>query len=225
MSAGYPISAPANAPLIYMRYGSYRSPSSVSVSTSISGPMASLSSSRSPVSSSTSSSASSSTPSTSISGSSMPGTGTGFFGRSGAPPLGRRAQWRLISSLALNHLSLVADERGLEAFRELLAIHDFAETPATAQLIGGVTRVSSSPDTARTGQRGRNTVCRGVRVTVDLDEGHFVGNSAFLLASVLERFLGLYVSVNSFSRLVARTGQPRRTIKQWPPRAGERILL
>lgn len=148
--------------------------------------------------------------------------------RSLRPPLRRLAQWRLISALALNHLSLVDSVHGLQALRELLAVHDFAETPATTGFVQGITRVSGEPDTGRTGVRG-GSVCRGVRVTVEFNESKYVGNSAFLLASVLDRFFAQYASVNAFTRLAARAqakGQkPERTMKIWPPRAGERTLL
>jgi len=60
-------------------------------------------------------------------------------------------------------------------------------------------------------------------VTVEFDEDQYVGTGVFLLASVLERFLGLYSAVNSFSRLTARTR--KGVLKQWPPLAGEQILL
>jgi type VI secretion system protein ImpG len=42
---------------------------------------------------------------------------------------------------------------------------------------------------------------------------------------VLEVFLGLYVSMNSFSQLRVKTRQRKEILKQWPPRAGQRILL
>jgi type VI secretion system protein ImpG len=42
---------------------------------------------------------------------------------------------------------------------------------------------------------------------------------------VLERFLGLYVSINSFSQLVARMPPDEELVSRWPPRAGEQILL
>ncbi|HEU5118075.1 MAG TPA: type VI secretion system baseplate subunit TssF [Isosphaeraceae bacterium] len=45
------------------------------------------------------------------------------------------------------------------------------------------------------------------------------------MASVLERFLGAYVSINSFSQLVARSKQREGIWKQWPPRCGDRTLL
>jgi type VI secretion system protein ImpG len=52
-----------------------------------------------------------------------------------------------------------------------------------------------------------------------------VGSSVFLFASVLEAFLGLYSSINSFSQLVARSKQRKGYLKQWQPRTGEQILL
>jgi type VI secretion system protein ImpG len=137
------------------------------------------------------------------------------------PRLGRGAQWRLISHLALNHLSLVDSERGLEAIREVLALHDLADTTVTRQQIAGVTRVSSRLVPGRT----KGAVALGVEVTIEFDETHFVGGGVFLLASVLERFLGLYASVNTFSQLVAKSAQREGVIKRWPPRSGERSLL
>jgi type VI secretion system protein ImpG len=137
------------------------------------------------------------------------------------PRLGQGAQWRLISHLALNHLSLVDSERGLDAIREVLALHDLADTAVTRQQVAGVTGVSSRRVAGRTGR----TVALGVEVTVEFDEAHFVGGGVFLMASVLERFLGLYASVNTFSQLVATSRQREGVVKRWPPRSGERSLL
>ena len=52
-----------------------------------------------------------------------------------------------------------------------------------------------------------NGFCRGIEVTVEFDEEQYVGTGVYLFASVLERFLGLYASLNSFTQLVARTRQ------------------
>lgn len=141
------------------------------------------------------------------------------------PPSRRGAQWRLISHLSLNHLSLADGDEGLDALRELLMIYDFADSAATRQQITGITGVSSRRVTGRTGRTIGGAVSVGVEVDVEFDETHFVGGGVFLMASVLERFLGLYASINSFTRLVARTRQREGVLKQWPPRAGERTLL
>ena len=66
---------------------------------------------------------------------------------------------------------------------------------------------------------------RGTKVEIEFDEEQFVGGGVYLFAAVLETFLGLYVSMNSFSQLRVRTRQRKEILKQWPPRAGRKILL
>jgi type VI secretion system protein ImpG len=64
-----------------------------------------------------------------------------------------------------------------------------------------------------------------LEVTVDFDEERYTGGGVYLLMCVLDRFLGLSCSVNSFTRFVATTNQRERPIKKWPPRSGTRVLL
>jgi type VI secretion system protein ImpG len=141
------------------------------------------------------------------------------------PPLRRGARWPLISHLALNHLSLVDTDEGAAALRELLRVYDFTDSAVTRQQIAGITGVAHRRVAGRAGRKVGGAACLGVEVTLEFDESNYVGSGAFLLASVLERFLGLYVSINSFSQLVARTRQREGILRRWPPRAGERTLL
>jgi type VI secretion system protein ImpG len=60
---------------------------------------------------------------------------------------------------------------------------------------------------------------------MEFDEEQFVGGSVYLFSAVLERFLGSYVSLNSFVQLLVKTPQRREILKLWPPRAGRRILI
>jgi type VI secretion system protein ImpG len=53
----------------------------------------------------------------------------------------------------------------------------------------------------------------------------YAGVGVFLFACVLERFLGLYASINSFTQLIARTRQGEGVLKKWPARAAETQLL
>ena len=148
------------------------------------------------------------------------------------PPLRRGAHWRLISHLALNHLSLADPAEGKQALQEILKLYDFSDPEAgqqlaavTQQVIEGIVSVGSRRVVGRTGCEISSGFCRGVEVTVELDEQKFVGPGAFLFACVLERFLGLYASINSFSQLVVKTVQGQGILKKWPPRAGELPLL
>jgi type VI secretion system protein ImpG len=64
------------------------------------------------------------------------------------------------------------------------------------------------------------TFAHGRKVEIEFDEEQFPGGGAFLFASVLEQFLALYASINTFSQLEARTRQRRTLLRSWAPRAG-----
>ncbi len=135
------------------------------------------------------------------------------------PNLGGTLHWQLISHLSLNYLSLV--HGGEDNLKEILRLYDFDNSPSTRQQIQGIVSLHSQHVTRRIGQ----SFCRGVRVTIDFDENKFVGTGLYLFASVLERFLGQYVSVNSFSQMVAKTIQNKEVLKTWAPRSGNQVLL
>jgi type VI secretion system protein ImpG len=139
------------------------------------------------------------------------------------PPLGKPQLWRLISQLSLNYLSLV--EGGTEALRELLRLHNFADTTSGERQIEGIKSVRSSPHHSRVVGEYGISFARGRRVEIEFDEAQFTGGGLYLFASVLERFLGLYASVNSFCALAARSQQRRGLLREWAPRAGWKPLL
>jgi type VI secretion system protein ImpG len=138
-------------------------------------------------------------------------------------PVGKGALWRLISQLSLNYLSLVSE--GKEALQEILRLHNFTESVYSEKQIQGIVRLASRPHFARVVSEAGISFVRGTRVEMEFDEEQFVGGGAYLFASVLECFLGLYVTMNSFSQLVAKTGQRKEVLREWPPRAGQLVLL
>ena len=147
-------------------------------------------------------------------------------------PLSGAARWRLVSHLALNHLSLSGteaqpkqQERALEALREILKLYDFVDQQSTRQRISGLVGLRTRPIVRRVGTGINAGFARGTEVELTLDPDQFTGTGAFLLGSVLEVFLGLYTSANSFTQTVARTRQGQGVMKRWPPRAGETPLL
>lgn len=139
------------------------------------------------------------------------------------PPVGKGIFWRLISHLSLNYLSLV--EEGKEALQEILKLYNFTDSTFSQKQIEGIAIVKSRRHFARVVSENGITFARGTRVELELDEEQFVGGGVYLFASVLEQFLGQYVSMNSFSQLVARTKQRKEVMREWPPRAGQEILM
>jgi type VI secretion system protein ImpG len=141
--------------------------------------------------------------------------------RASRPPLRDALQWRIISHLSLNHLSIV--EKGREALQEILRLYNFDENPASRKLISGIVGVDSKAAVSRMVSKTGVTFCRGTDITIEFDENEYAGRSVFLLASVLQRFLGLYSAINSFARVTVKNSKGE--LKQWPATAGEQILL
>lgn len=138
-------------------------------------------------------------------------------------PLTGEHQWRLISHLSLNYLSLV--EGGEGALREILGLYDFTGSAVTKQQISGIANVTTRRVVRRPETLAWNGFCRGLEVTIEFDGQKYVGTGVFLFASVLERFISLYAAVNTFTQLVATIQQREEPIKRWPPRVGEQMLL
>jgi type VI secretion system protein ImpG len=141
------------------------------------------------------------------------------------PPLKRGALWRLISHLSLNHLSLADYEEGADALREILKLYDIADSSQTRSMIDGILSVRTRRVVGRDPRDPRAGFCRGLEVTVHFDEDRFVGSGLYLFACVIERFLGLYCTINSFSKLIATTNKREGELRRWAPRAGETVLL
>jgi type VI secretion system protein ImpG len=151
-------------------------------------------------------------------------------------PIRAASRWRLISHLSLNYLS-ISDDGGLHgtsaeasgkaltALQEILRLYDFSDSAVTRQRILGLVGLRSRPTVRRAGRGGAAGFARGVEAQLEFDPSQYTGSGLFLFASVLERFLGLYTSVNSFVQTVARVRQQPGELKRWPPRAGETQLL
>ena len=138
------------------------------------------------------------------------------------PPMRKALQWRLISHLSLNHLSLV--NGGVDALREILRLYDTARNSSSERQIAGLSALNSHRKMARLESEHGLIFCQGLAIDTEFDEEQFAGSGAYLLASVLNRFFGLYSAVNSFTQLRVTTRQRKGVVWAWPPRTGEQIV-
>lgn len=139
------------------------------------------------------------------------------------PPGGPGSLWNLLSHLSLNHLSLVSD--GRSALQQLLRLTDYSGSAFHSRAIEGITAITSRPHFARLVSEHGIAFVRGTAVELELDEERFAGGGVYLFASVMERFLAHYCSLNSFSQLTATVKQRKEALHAWAPRSGQRILL
>jgi len=140
-------------------------------------------------------------------------------------PMRNRALWRLLSHLSLNHLSISRDDEGAEALREILKLYDFRDSSETRVAIDSLLDIRTRRGMARAPSSEMGAFCRGLDVEVVFDEQRFASSGLYLLAAVLERFLALYGSINSFTRLTVKLQGRPGVLRRWPPRAGDQELL
>jgi type VI secretion system protein ImpG len=139
------------------------------------------------------------------------------------PPIGGDLYWRLISHLSLNYLSLTSVRalRGILELYNVQALYDRQAARANERRLEGIREITSEGHDLLY----RGTPIRGTATRIDLNEDHFAGEGdMFLFANVLNEFLSLYASLNSFSRLTVR-GVKEGEIYQWPARIGHQIIL
>ena len=135
---------------------------------------------------------------------------------------GRNAQWRLISHLSLNQLSLTGS--GLPALKEMLRLYDLSGSNVSARQIDGILGLEQHPATTWMSGRQFASVVRGLEIRLTINEAHFVGTGVAAFAQVMDHFFALYVHANSFTRLVLVSGDSGEEIVRCPARSGESIL-
>lgn len=134
----------------------------------------------------------------------------------------RDGQWRIISHLSLNQLSLTGN--GLKAFQEMLALYDLPRTATTRRQVEGIQGIEHVQQTVW--MPGKPFACfiRGLEIRMTIDESSFVGSGLDVFTRCIDRFLGLYVSLNSFIQLVIISKRTGEELIRCAPRNGESIL-
>lgn len=110
------------------------------------------------------------------------------------PPTEDRFQWRILSHLAPNYLSLL----NKDSLKSTLAIYDWTEDELNKRKLNGILDVSHQT-VARIVQ---GAVHRGVHITVTLDDNSFSGEAEiYLFGEILNQFFSSYADLNLFTRL------------------------
>lgn len=128
-------------------------------------------------------------------------------------------EWRLISHLLLNHLSLF--DSGGAALKDILSLYALQDSPETRQLVDAISNVEARNSHARLGA----AMVPGTDVTLEFDPSLIDRPAAYVFASVLNHFFGLYTSINSFTRLTVTMRGHSEPIARWPARAADRPLV
>ena len=104
-------------------------------------------------------------------------------------------------------------------------LYNFTGSAYAEKQIQGLVGLTSKRHFARVISENGVAFARGTQVEITFDEEQFAGGGVYLFAAVLEYFLGLYASMNSFSQLAARSLQRKEVLRRWSPRAGQKVLI
>ncbi len=134
------------------------------------------------------------------------------------PPIQGDFLWRIISNMSLNYLSL----ENIKTFRTLLESYDFIgfsdslQRKHTQSMLLGLTDISFRPMEIL----HQGFPIRGIEVTLEMNPDRYASfGEAYLFASIINEFLILYNSINSFHRFKVKID--RKDIFVWRPKLGQ----
>lgn len=139
-----------------------------------------------------------------------------------APPLEGDTLWRLLSNMALNYLPLtnIKALKGILSTYDFRAVHDSRRAKVLARTLEAMVDIR----TRETDRIYNGLPLRGARTELTLDLRKFsCEGDMFLFASVLNEFLALYATVNSFHQLIVQEAKSGERYV-WPARLGEQTL-
>ncbi|AYV45143.1 type VI secretion system baseplate subunit TssF [Caulobacter flavus] len=154
------------------------------------------------------------------------------------PPLGLGdSAWRVVGGLTANHASMVSQPGGHPGMlRDHIGLYGAFEGTidgaAARRQIDGILRVTSetvqrrivSPPKVGSGRGAAMAFVRGQRVRIVLDDTGYDRGRIFLFASVLDRFLSEFATVNTFIETVFES-QSLGEFATWPPKMGLRPTI
>ncbi|GGK42317.1 type VI secretion system baseplate subunit TssF [Aliivibrio fischeri] len=140
-----------------------------------------------------------------------------------SPQVNGELQWQLIANMSLNYLSLA----NIDVLKVLLSTYDYQSRVdrqahrASIHRLDGIKSATMSP----TDRIFRGVAIRGVKFKVGMNSSYFVNEGdMYLLASILNEFIRLYSSINSFTELEVideHTGE----MYDWPSLSGQQTIL
>ena len=140
-----------------------------------------------------------------------------------SPNINGALQWQLISNMSLNYLSLA----NIDALKILLSTYDFNANSdrqsqrASQQRLDGIKNIVTLP----VERIYKGVSIRGMKIKVDMDSNMFTNEGdMFLFASVLNEFIRLYASINSFTELEV-LNIVNSEVYNWSGKVGQQPIL
>lgn len=132
---------------------------------------------------------------------------------------------KLLSQLSLNLNALGTGSESLALLKQVLRLYCDPLSTSHSRQLEGLVSMSSQAVTKRIGPDMWRGHCRGIQLSLEINEDYFADANPLLLGSVLSYFFGLYTTINHFVQLQLISVQREGVWQQWQARIGEKVIL
>lgn len=136
----------------------------------------------------------------------------------------KKEQWRIISHLSLNTLSLMKGET-LSHIKELLELYNLPKSKENQLIINSIQMVDFSLTQKMVEAKPFPLFVRGLKVKLTIDSKVFRGHSLFIFSQLLAHVFNLKVHMNSFVDVVISDAYTQQELYQCVQNVGGKTLL
>ncbi|MCO8107731.1 type VI secretion system baseplate subunit TssF [Acinetobacter indicus] len=133
-------------------------------------------------------------------------------------------QWRVISHLSLNTLSLMKGD-AISHIKELLELYNLPKSKENHLIIDSIKAVEFSLTQKMVEAKPFPLFVRGLKVHLDIDPQVFRGHSLYIFSTLLSHIFNLKVQMNSFVDVVVRDANSLQELYQCVQNVGGKKLL
>ena len=136
----------------------------------------------------------------------------------------KKEQWRIISHLSLNTLSLTKGD-ALSHIQELLELYNLPQLKETHLIINAIQSFNFELKQKMVDAKPFPLFIRGLKVNLEIDSKVFRGHSLYIFSQLLSHVFNLKVQMNSFVDVVISDAQSQQELYQCVQNVGGKILL
>lgn len=136
----------------------------------------------------------------------------------------KKEQWRIISHLSLNNLSLMKGD-AVSHIKELLALYNLSKSKENQIIIDAIKNIQFSTTQKLAESKPFPLFVRGLKVEVEVDAEVFRGHSLYIFSQLLTHVFNLKVNMNSFVDVIIVDVNTQQELYQCVQNVGGKTAL